>query len=101
MSPSPLSWRFLDLSDASAESDDREDASRTESPDFRKSGSAKHIFNEVVNLDVGEALLFAPSALLGLDSVDKKGLQKLGTGYLKLRIRQKLTEDGGKSVMAS
>lgn len=73
----------------------------SDSSDFRNKGTFKQIFSEIVKLDIGEALLFAPSALMALGDGDKWGLQKLGAGYLKIRIRKKLTADGGMSVMAS
>ena len=67
--------------------------------------SARIIFSEIVKLRVGEALLFSPSAILGVgDDVPagvEKELKRLGTGYLKIRVRARLTEDGGKSIMAS
>ena len=60
------------------------------------------VFNEIVKLSVGEALLFAPSAVVGLSAGEegKKEVQRLGTGYLKIKVRARLTTDGGKSVMA-
>jgi len=56
------------------------------------------IFDEIVKLNVGEALLFSPSAMLGLDK--KGGLTKLGMEYLKIRVRKRISQDGGKSVLA-
>lgn len=95
-------------------------------------------FSEIVRLRVGEALLFAPEAMIGNgsdhhdtgrslpegrltehgaingdsnDDVKGKGkenggingqrLRKLGTDYIKIRVRQRLTNDGGKSVLAA
>ena len=68
-----------------------------------QSNAAKKVFSEVVQLRVGEALLFSPSAVIGLEDDEKNGqrLKRLGTGYLKIRIRSRLTTDGGKSVMAT
>jgi hypothetical protein len=65
---------------------------------------AKKIFGEIVKLRVGEALLFSPSAIVGVDDAGKtgtEGLKRLGSGYLKIRVRSRLTTDGGKSVMAT
>ncbi|KAI9809358.1 MAG: hypothetical protein M1826_003936 [Phylliscum demangeonii] len=56
------------------------------------------IFNSIVNLDVGEALLFAPSAML---AVERGVIEKLGMAYLKVRIRSRLSADGGRSLLAS
>ncbi|KAI9692098.1 MAG: hypothetical protein M1812_008534, partial [Candelaria pacifica] len=48
----------------------------------------KEIFQTIVNLDVGEALLFSPSAMLdvgkeGAHQDDEERIVKLGTRYLK------------------
>ena len=62
----------------------------------------KKVFQKIVQLSVGEALLFAPSAIVGVTK-DEKGEEhrkKLGTGYLRVRIRERVTDDGGQSVMA-
>lgn len=56
------------------------------------------LFAEIVKLRVGEALMFAPSAILkpaGTDTVEK-----LSHGVLKVRVRQRVTADGGRSIMA-
>ena len=76
------------------------------------------IFSQIVRLNTGEALLFAPSALLDLveemetlgtddkgkasssSSLSSRRFPKLGTSYLHVRIRRRLTFDGGRSVMA-
>lgn len=59
--------------------------------------------DEVAGLEVGEALMFAPSAVVGVDLNDDgcMGLRRLGVGYIKIRLRKRLTMDGGKSVMAN
>ncbi|KAI9818281.1 MAG: hypothetical protein M1826_001426 [Phylliscum demangeonii] len=56
------------------------------------------IFNTIVTLNVGEALLFSPSAML---AVDRGIVQKLGMAYLKVRMRSRLSADGGRSLLAS
>ncbi|KAI1394743.1 hypothetical protein F4819DRAFT_480727, partial [Hypoxylon fuscum] len=56
------------------------------------------MFAHIVQLRVGEALLSAPSAVLGLGG--SSGIRKLNHGVLKVRIRRRVTEDGGKSEMA-
>ena len=59
------------------------------------------IFDQIVMLDVGEALLFAPSAIVKQELIDGKFVTaKLGAGFLKIRVRNRLTTDGGQSVMA-
>lgn len=94
----------------------------------RRLSSAARIFQKIVSLHTGEALLFAPSAALGLLPADalvhderdntapgtsasevglatkrqcKASIARLGHGILKVRVRNRITEDGGSSVMAS
>jgi hypothetical protein len=65
------------------------------------------IFKEIVNLEAGQALLFSPSAVL--DTVnDQEGdgyinlrPKNLGLRYVKLRVRKRLTADGGRSILAT
>ncbi|RKF59169.1 putative p-loop containing nucleoside triphosphate hydrolase [Golovinomyces cichoracearum] len=57
-----------------------------------KISTQENILTQIVKLGVGEALLFAPSAF-----IEEK---KLGIGYLQVRIRDRLTSDGGKSILA-
>lgn len=60
------------------------------------------LFYRIVNLRVGEALLFSPGAVLGsaAGNPSSPGLSRLGAGYLVIKIRKRLTEDGGKSVIS-
>lgn len=68
-----------------------------------------NIFNQIVKLRVGEALLFAPSATIGVENNDIQAsmqarsseIERLGLGYLKIKIRARITTDGGKSVLAN
>jgi len=71
---------------------------------------ALELFSRIVDLRVGEALMFAPSAIVALkkrggeDSIDKPGLgevKRLAHGVLKVRIRNRTTADGGRSIMAA
>jgi len=61
---------------------------------------------QIINLKAGEALLFVPSAILDVENVVGQGgmttwrLGKLGISYLKVRVRHRLTSDGGRSVLA-
>ena len=52
-----------------------------------------------MKLRVGEALLFSPSAIVGLEkgSEGVTVMERLGTDYLKIRVRKRLTANGGKS----
>ncbi|THV65189.1 hypothetical protein D6D29_10600 [Aureobasidium pullulans] len=69
----------------------------TSSDDSSKKISAAKLFKKIINLDVGESLLFAPSAVLDMDGGEVK---KLGTGFVKFKTRVRLGEDGGQSVLA-
>ena len=62
------------------------------------------MFKHIVNLEAGQALLFSPSAMTGVDSkagADRLKMQKLGMRYLKIGVRKRLTEDGGRSILAA
>jgi hypothetical protein len=61
------------------------------------------IFHRIVHLQVGEALLFSPSAVICVTpkQADSLGMIRLGSGYVKIKIRDRLTEDGGRSVLSS
>ncbi|KAL3457469.1 hypothetical protein BJX64DRAFT_295906 [Aspergillus heterothallicus] len=57
------------------------------------------LFNEIVDLRVGEALLFSPSAVLCTGPLEGT-LKRLGSGYMKIKVRNRLTEDGGRSILS-
>ena len=62
------------------------------------------VFKQIVKLEAGQALLFSPSGMTAVDpQANVKGLkmQKLGVGYLKIGVRNRLTEDGGRSILAT
>ena len=64
----------------------------------------RDIFDQMVRLGTGEAFVFAPSAMLGVDDqggVGSPQTLKLGTQYIKLRVRNRVTTDGGKSILAT
>ncbi len=54
---------------------------------------------EIVELEPGEALMFSPSAML--EPVEGEAPRRLGMEWLKVRVRRRLTEDGGKSILAT
>lgn len=62
------------------------------------------LLSHIVQLAVGEALLFAPSAIVGVRKRVRGGsaydVQRLAHGVLKVRIRNRTTADSGKSIMA-
>jgi hypothetical protein len=59
----------------------------------------ENLFGRIVNLRVGEALLFAPSAILSRREEYNDVLIQLSSNLLKAKIRSRLTWDGGKSVV--
>lgn len=56
------------------------------------------LFNEIINLDVGESLLFSPSATM---EADDGVVIALRGDRVKIRTRPRITEDGGRSVMGT
>lgn len=56
------------------------------------------LFAQIVELRVGEALVFSPNAVVGVSG--EGAARKLGSGMIKVRVRHRVTEDGGRSVMA-
>ena len=66
----------------------------------------KEIFNKIVNLEAGEALLFSPSTMLSLTESGTAGAaalhtKKLGLGYVQMRVRKRVTVDAGRSILAA
>lgn len=63
----------------------------------------KVIFREIVNLTVGEALIFSPTAAVGCErsANGKTVIRRLGLEYVKIKIRARLTTDGGRSILAN
>ena len=77
--------------------------------DITMADPAAELFTKIVGLRVGEALLFAPSAAVSVQREPYSGkgvagtgvaLKRLGHDVLKVRIRKRLTADGGRSIMA-
>ncbi len=93
-SPDWLQCLRLHLAALDADQDGTEQTSNSTAKE-----NAKGTFNEIVKLRVGEALLFAPSAIIDVNPTTGK-TERLGTKYLKIKIRGRVTEDGGQSVMA-
>jgi hypothetical protein len=62
------------------------------------------LFDKIVRLHVGEALIFSPSAMVSLrrhkESAEVETIA-LGSGHLKILVRNRLTTHGGISVMAN
>ncbi|KAJ5520824.1 hypothetical protein N7463_001277, partial [Penicillium fimorum] len=51
------------------------------------------LFHKIVHLRVGEALLFSPSAVSCTALGGSQELRNLGSGYMVIKIRDRLTED--------
>ncbi|KAF5227317.1 hypothetical protein FAUST_11858 [Fusarium austroamericanum] len=70
-------------------------------------GVDSHAFDlmaHIVELKTGEALLFCPSALSSVSERHVSGqviFRRLANSRLKVRVRQRVTADGGKSIMAN
>ena len=60
----------------------------------------RSMFAEIVQLESGDALMFSPSAMLE-SAVEGEAPRKLGMEWLKVRVRKRLTEDGGRSILAT
>ncbi|KAM0812014.1 putative P-loop containing nucleoside triphosphate hydrolase protein [Seiridium cardinale] len=63
----------------------------------------KAIFEEIIALRTGEALLFCPTAQIEVEvtSRGRRQLKALGNSYAKVKIRKRITIDGGRSIMAT
>lgn len=67
----------------------------------------KQIFRNIANLEAGEALLFSPSMILSISEGSTPGgarvlqTEKLGMGYIKMRVRKRVSADGGRSILAA
>jgi hypothetical protein len=58
----------------------------------------KGLLREIMRLKTGEALVFAPSAIFGAGC--EVGERRNGTDdLLKVRIRKRVTWDGGRSIL--
>jgi DNA helicase HerA-like ATPase len=66
----------------------------------------QEIFSQILKLKRGEALVFAPSAIVALEKLtDLQGINKivhkqLEHKFLRIVVRARITTDGGKSIMA-
>jgi len=58
----------------------------------------KEILRQIESLETGEALVYAPNAVMGRE--EDGTLVKLPGQLLKLNIRKRITKDGGESIMA-
>jgi len=56
------------------------------------------MFERIVDLKVGESLVFSPSSYIGLKN--EGGPEKLGSSVMKMKTRMRMGADGGRSVLA-
>ena len=61
----------------------------------------QRIMKMIVTLEAGQALLFSPNAMLRPATGHALKMEKLGPQYVKIRVRKRLTADGGRSVLAT
>jgi len=60
--------------------------------------SCDDVMQRIERLRTGRAIIYSPSAVLGLDKYDKL---VMGTSrMIDVRIRKRLTSDGGRSILA-
>ncbi|KAF6789706.1 hypothetical protein CSOJ01_14705 [Colletotrichum sojae] len=88
---------------AAADGDERSTAVKPVTIGGKGEDSVLELFAMIVSLHTGQALVFAPSAVLGLGVEDKgrdASIQRLAHRALKVKVRSRLTKDGGKTVMA-
>ena len=70
-------------------------------------GSLDEMFKTIVGLHTGEALVFAPDSILDVVNASigiwhtEVALEPLLDRFVKVRIRNRISTDGGKSIMAS
>lgn len=69
-------------------------------------GSQNSLFRTIVGLRTGQALLFCPTAQMDIVKGPLSGggarwVRSLNDGYVNIRIRKRLTMDGGKSITAT
>ncbi|RYP15833.1 hypothetical protein DL767_010277 [Monosporascus sp. MG133] len=74
--------------------------------DKQDPGSQNSLFRTIVGLRTGQALLFCPTAQMDIangspGSGGARWARSLNDGYINIRIRKRLTTDGGKSIMAT
>lgn len=56
------------------------------------------LFELIVGLKTGEALVFCPSAMLDFSGGEAR---RLNEGFIRARVRDRVTADGGRSILAS
>ncbi|KAK8104009.1 uncharacterized protein PG998_011042 [Apiospora kogelbergensis] len=67
---------------------------------------ALDMMSHIVKLRTGDALVFAPSAIVGLEKKNERGAvvvrpKQLHYEVMRVRVRARITADGGKSILAT
>jgi len=60
----------------------------------------RKLFEKIIRLDTGEALVFAPSAMVAIGNSDRLSMNGSTRSYIRVKVRSRLSEDGGRSVLA-
>ncbi|WYZ42199.1 hypothetical protein EsH8_V_001094 [Colletotrichum jinshuiense] len=99
-----LGKHLAGISSMSVKMTDEEDEGQAISPiSIGGKDPMMEVFKLIVSLQTGQALVFAPSTVLGLNEkgLDRPAvLQRLAHRALRVKVRSRLTRDGGRTVMA-
>lgn len=71
---------------------------------LRDGEEERDLFGEIVELDVGESLVFCPAAFVKMiadEDGENRKAGKLGANAMKMKTRKRMGNDGGMSVLAS
>jgi hypothetical protein len=94
-----------DNRDAEVERGTKDEKSKGELSSSHLNIKYEDLFTHIIELGTGEALLFCPSALVDAGTTrvsnPEASFVQLGSSTMKVRIRKRITEDGGTSIMAN
>lgn len=62
--------------------------------------TTREIFKKIILLKPGEALVFAPSAMTAIGNLDGSSVDGSTKFYIRVKIRSRISDDGGCSVLA-
>jgi hypothetical protein len=62
--------------------------------------STRKLFEKIIRLDTGEAFVFAPSATVAIGNFGCSSTNASTRSYVKVKIRSRLSDDRGRSVLA-
>jgi hypothetical protein len=63
--------------------------------------STRKLFERIIRLDTGEAFVFAPSATVAIGNFGCSSTNDSTGSYVKVKIRSRISDDGGRSVLAN